>query len=187
MKFSVEELAAIAVALDRIASGAAEHYGIDNTWVKWSDPAKANGGNGNGVGKKMLSVMPVQKRSAHAGRSVNVNFHCTVAADTNDPRGILKDSRRDGQGIKYGVTVNMGTYQAMAAAMNLLSLAEKLTEIDRQYRIRCFRESAGFTNSSHTHGSIHVHKPAPSGQALFADKHCTMHLHSSNNSTFGRS
>jgi hypothetical protein len=42
MKFSVEELAAFSIALDRIASGAADHFGIDKTWMKWADPAKAD-------------------------------------------------------------------------------------------------------------------------------------------------
>jgi hypothetical protein len=160
MKFSVEELAAFAIALDRIASGASEHYGIDNTWVKWSDPAKAKGRNADCGGKKMLSVMPVQKRSADAGRSVNLSFRCVMAAGSEDPRGILKKCRQDAQGIKYGVTVNLGVYQAMAAAMNILSLAEKLTEINRQYRLSRFRESAGITDSVSAHRNIPARKSA---------------------------
>jgi hypothetical protein len=64
-----------------------------------------------------------------------------LESGTADPRGILKTCKRDGQGIKYGVTVNLGAYQAMAVAMNILSLADKLTELDRQHRMRRFRES----------------------------------------------
>jgi hypothetical protein len=116
MKFSVEELAAFAVALDRIASGAAEHFGIDNTWVKWTDPAKAKGGNADSGGKKMLSVMPVQKRGAEVGRSVNLSFHCVLAAGTADPRGVLTNCRRDGHGIKVSVKLTVRAHAQRNAA-----------------------------------------------------------------------
>jgi hypothetical protein len=177
MKFSVEELAAFAIALDRIASGAAEHYGIDNTWVKWSDPAKAKGGNANGGGKKMLSVVPVRKRSADAGRSVNLSFHCALATGTEDPRSIFKNCRHDAQGIKYGVTVNLGVYQAMAAAMNLLSLAEKLTDINRQYRLRRFRESTVHMDSVPSRRGTPGCKPAASSREFTAESRAAMRLH----------
>jgi hypothetical protein len=142
MKFSVDELAALGFALDRIASGSADHLGIDNTWTKWADPSKAKNGSG-GIGKKMLSVAPVPKNNDKTKRTVNLSFHCMLAADSTDPRGILKNCKRDGQGIKYGVTVNLGAYQAMAVAMNLLSLAEKLTDLDRQHRLNRFRANYG--------------------------------------------
>jgi hypothetical protein len=142
MKFSVDELAALGFALDRIASGSADHMGTDNTWTKWADPSKAKSGNG-GIGKKMLSVAPVQKNTDRTKKTVNLSFYCLLAADSLDPRGILKNCKRDGQGIKYGVTVNLGAYQAMAVAMNLLSLAEKLTDLDRQHRLNRFRANYG--------------------------------------------
>jgi hypothetical protein len=148
MKFGVDELAALGFALDRIASGAAERNGTDNTWVKWADPTKAKGGTGEGIGKKMLSVTPVQKNTDKTKRTVNLSFFCMLAASTSDPRGILKNCKRDGQGIKYGVTVNLGAYQAMSVAMNLLSLVDKLTEIDRSHRIRRFRETYAQTRGS---------------------------------------
>jgi hypothetical protein len=75
MKFSVDELAAFGFALDRIASGAAEHFGTDNTWVKWADPSKAKNGAG-GIGKKMLSVAPVQKNTDKTKKTVNLSFYC---------------------------------------------------------------------------------------------------------------
>jgi hypothetical protein len=142
MKFSVDELAALGFALDRIASGVAEHYGIDNTWTKWADPSKAKNGNG-GIGKKMLQVAPVRKNTDRTKRAINLSFFCMLDAGTPDPRGILMNCKRDAQGIKYGVTVNLGAYQAMSAAMNLLSLADKLTEIDRRYRMNRFRAAYG--------------------------------------------
>jgi hypothetical protein len=80
----------------------------------------------------MLSVMPVRKRGAEAGRGVNICFHCSLTADTADPRGILQNCSRGAGGIKYGVTVYKGAYQAMAAAMNLVSLAGDLTDINRR-------------------------------------------------------
>jgi hypothetical protein len=142
MKFSVEELAAMGFALDRIASGAAEHYGMDNTWTKWADPAKAKNGNG-GIGKKMLRVAPVLKNNDQTKKTVNLGFWCVLDAATPDPRAMLKNCKRDAQGIKYGVTVNLNAYQAMAVAMNLLSLADKLTDLDRQHRVKRFREMSG--------------------------------------------
>jgi hypothetical protein len=184
MKFSVEELAAFAVALDRIASGAAGHYGIDNTWVKWADPAKAKGGNATGIGKKMLSVMPVQKRGADAGRSINISFHCILAADTEDPRGVLANCRRDGRGIKYGVTVNMGAYQAMAASLNLVSLAGDLTDINRRYRFRSFGESADPVVAAPEYRSKSARRPAPSVRESALEYRSAMRLHNNDRSSW---
>jgi hypothetical protein len=141
MKFSIDELAAFAVALDRIASGTAESLGIDTIWEKWTDPSRAKAGNGKGLGKKRLSVVPVMKRGDNSGWGVNIHFHCGLPSDTKDSRGIFKTCKRDGQGIRYGITVNFGIYEAMAAAANILSLAVYLTGIDRQCRIRRFNES----------------------------------------------
>jgi hypothetical protein len=165
MKFSVEELAAFSIALDRIASGVAEHFGMDNTWVKWADPTKVKGGNANGIGKKMLSMMPVRKRNTEDGRSVNIGFHCALAANTEDPRGMLKNCRRDDLGIKYGVTVNMGAYQAMATAMNLVSLAGDLTDLNRRHKLGRFRELAGYTDTVSAHPTAPSGRSVPSGRA----------------------
>jgi hypothetical protein len=181
IKFSVEELAAFSFALDRIASGAAEHFGIDKTWVKWTDPAKAKGGNTNGIGKKMLSMMPIRKRNTEDGRSVNIGFHCALAANTEDPRGMLKNCRRDDLGIKYSVTVNMGTYQAMATAMNLVSLAGDLTDLNRRHKFGRFRESSGHMDAVPTHPYPFVRRPASSGCASAPEARGVMRLHYKDN------
>jgi hypothetical protein len=127
----------------------------------------------------MLSVMPVQKRSAgaDAGRSVNLGFHCALAAGTEDPRGILKNCRRDDRGIKYSVTVNMGAYQAMAAAMNLVSLAEMLTEINRQFRLGRFRESAGITDSVSAYRNVPARRSAAPKREFAGERRGSMRLH----------
>jgi hypothetical protein len=185
MKFSVEELAAFSIALDRIASGAAEHFGIDNTWIKWADPAKAKVGNATGCGKKMLSVMPVRNRGAEAGRGVNICFHCSLTAGTADPRGILKNCSRGAGGIKYGVTVNMGAYQAMAAAMNLVSLAGDLTDINRRHKFNRFGESAGYVSAAPAYRNTSAPRPAPSGRKPAAENRHSMRLHDNESSSSG--
>jgi hypothetical protein len=108
----------------------------------------------------MLSVMPVRKRNTEDGRSVNIGFHCALAANTEDPRGMLKNCRRDDLGIKYGVTVNMGAYQAMATAMNLVSLAADLTDLNRWHTFGRFRELAGRM------GTVSAHPNTPAGRPV---------------------
>lgn len=126
----------------------------------------------------MLSVMPVKKRGADAGRSVNLSFHCALAVESVEPRGILKNCRQDAQGIKYGVTVNMGAYQAMAAAMNLLSLAEKLTEINRQFRLSRFREAAGITDLMPAYRNVSTRR-----REFVAESRGSMRLHNNDHSS----
>jgi hypothetical protein len=140
MKFSIEELASLGYALQYIASGEAERQGIGRTWEKWGDPAKTKSGQGDVIGKKLLSVSSVPQKGNAAKGSVNFNFHCQLPADTPDQRGILKSRKRDGNVIKHCVTVNFGTYAALAVSRNLLSLADTLTDLNRQYRMRQFRE-----------------------------------------------
>ena len=141
-KFSVSELSEMSFALQDIAAGTAVQNGIDQTWVKWADSSKAKTTSTapQQDGRKRLSIASVQARGSDTSKVVNLAF-TGPAPDIQK----IDESRRATvahyvKSGKMSIVVTLGVYQALAFAQTLASLVNQLQEIERQWRLKKFRQ-----------------------------------------------